>query len=248
LQSQEGDGVLEIVERILAALIILALLTLLIILAFPVPPRQPAGPSNTAQKPADTPVDNKTAPTAPPKTETAKKDPLPPAQTPPADRTQEAQSKDQRPASEPKSDSKGVASGEKAAENKTEDRRRHNDGIDTSQRKAVTPAPVRERAADARACTDAECGRRVRHVDARGCNEGGCRRPSTPPPHPTVTRDCSSRGCDDCGCCREDGRRVAKSDSAPYWARRRYAAREDDPDWYDEREFDPGPPPGVCPD
>jgi hypothetical protein len=56
--------VLGIVERILAALIILALLTLLIILAFPVPPRQPVGapPSNETQR-ADKPPEP--APPAP---------------------------------------------------------------------------------------------------------------------------------------------------------------------------------------
>lgn len=42
---RQGIGMLEIVERILAALMILALLILIIILAFPVPPKPPAGPA-----------------------------------------------------------------------------------------------------------------------------------------------------------------------------------------------------------
>jgi hypothetical protein len=242
VQSQEDDGVLEIVERILAALIILALLTLLIILAFPVPPRQPAGPSNTAQKPADTPTETRPAPAAPPKVEPAKKDPPAPVQTPPADKTQEAQAKDPRPAADPKIDSKGVANSEKAADNSAEDKRRHNDGVDTATRKTVPPAPLREHAADVRPCSDADCRRRARHADSKVCNEEGCRRR---PPPAVVARDCSSRGCGDC----DDRRRGVRSHNAPYWAQpRRYASREDDPDWYDEREFDPGPPPGVCPD
>lgn len=54
---------LGIVERILAALIILALLTLLIILAFPVPPRAPVAPGSGDQQAARQPETVTTPPT-----------------------------------------------------------------------------------------------------------------------------------------------------------------------------------------
>jgi hypothetical protein len=63
--------VLEIVERILAALIILALLTLLIILAFPVPPRPAVAPAPSGDTPQEAqrdetrPVETKTPPPKP---------------------------------------------------------------------------------------------------------------------------------------------------------------------------------------
>jgi hypothetical protein len=84
--------VFEIVERILAALIILALLTLLIILAFPVPPRDtvapaPSGETKQAERTDPAPKSSPPASTPAPKVEpapaTAPKgtDPAPAAKT-----------------------------------------------------------------------------------------------------------------------------------------------------------------------
>ena len=205
---------LEIVERILAALIILALLTLLIILAFPVPPRQTTGPTNAAQKPPSEPVreaDNRTAT----KNERPIKEAAP--EKPPQQPVKEA------PPSQPKSEVKGASSSETEADIRAEEARRRAEIEERNRRKAK---PLHR--AEARDCPDADCSRPVRSAGVSPC-------PDT---------------AGDCGCGDDRRRRTARRNTYPYWAepRRRHAAREDDPDWYDERSFDPGPPPGTCPD
>jgi hypothetical protein len=172
--------VLEIVERILAALIILALLTLLIILAFPVPARQSTGPAPT-----------------PSKNETPRRD-------------GSARGRDTPPAPlQP--DIGGSSSGQTEAELRAEDARR----------RAEDDARARENAYRERR-------RPIRRADSRGCPNDGS----------------------DCGCDHDRRRRVVRRSTLPYWAepRRRYAVRDEDPDWFDERGYDPGPPPGTCPD
>ncbi len=209
---------LEIVERILAALIILALLTLLIILAFPVPPRQTAGPPTAAPKPgevADTP-----APARPAPRQTAEPVP-PPAKAP------------EQPAPAPQPDVAGDSAAQREADRRAEENRRRAEAEALRHKRAVQRAE----------CSGEGCGRGLRTTHIRDCPEGGCpRRPIRRP----VLKDCPD-GARDC-CPEERRHRYVKRNNLPYWKDPRYAVSEDDPDWYDERIAAIGPPPGACPD
>jgi hypothetical protein len=87
--------VLEVVERILAALIILALVVLLIFLAYPVAPRTDTGPVSSGRQqqaqrqepPAQQAPPNNRTPPAPQPNTPAPGTPTPPANTPPAPQT-----------------------------------------------------------------------------------------------------------------------------------------------------------------
>jgi len=231
--------VLEIVERILAALIILALLTLLIILAFPVPARQTPGPAPSTARNEDRPA----AKSEPPKKDVAARD-----------KTPEQPAKDT-----PKTDVGGASNGQTEADARAEDARRRAE--DDAKRRAEDDARRRADRADEDARRRAEedarrrenadhdrrrPGRSIQPAEARDCADPDCRRPI----RRAGTRGCPN-GSDGCGCADERrGRVVTRRSTLPYWAepRRRYAVRDEDPDWFDERADDPGPPPGACPD
>jgi hypothetical protein len=226
--------VLEIVERILAALIILALLTLLIILAFPVPPRQTAGPPAATPRSGDEVARAPVQPEQPGKQKPA--DPVPP---PPV----------QRPA-DPATDVGGDSRAQQEADKRAEENRRRAEeeaarrADADAARRAEEEALRRRRTQPAAGCTDEEC-RRIVRTRVRDCRDGGC--PPRRPVRRPVLRDCHD-GARDC-CPEESRRRIVKRHNLPYWKDpRRYAAVEDDPDWYDERIAVVGPPPGVCPD
>ena len=237
-----GRRVLEIVERILAALIILALLTLLIILAFPVPPRQtPAPTANTPKSGEVKEAENRTPAKTPEKTAEQPKEVPPPAKAP------EQPARETRQKVEVKDDSRA----EREAETRAEERRRA--AADEERRRVAAdeaeharrPDRTAHPAADVRDCADPDCRRLARPSRPRDCIDGDCRRRV----RPARVRDCSEDS-DDCSCDEAWRRRYVKRHNLPYWAQppRRYAARDDDPDWYDERARDPGPPPGTCPD
>jgi hypothetical protein len=228
--------VLEIVERILAALIILALLTLLIILAFPVPPRQTAGP--TPAKPGE-------------EVARAPAQPDQPAKQSPADPVLPPTPEPKTPVSPPATDVGGDSRAQQEADRRAQENRRRAEeeaarrADADSARRAEEEALRRKRTVPAAGCTDEEC-RRILRTRVRDCPEAGCPPPRRPVRRP-VLKDCRD-GARDC-CPEEPRRRIVKRHNLPYWKDpRRYAVVEDDPDWYDERIAALGPPPGVCPD
>jgi hypothetical protein len=206
--------VLEIVERILAALIILALLTLLIFLAYPVPARLTVPPTLSTPREEQ----RTTVRVEPPKRDTV------PQPSPP----------------------RGNVDGAGAGATIEAQRR-----AEEAQRRAEE---AEKRAQEAARRAELEANRRADNSDLAPI------RPSRPAP-PTGRRDCleppcrhplraGGRSCStsDCGC--GDARARGRRNNRPFWASppRRYAVHDDDPDWYDERVGDPGPPPGTCPD
>jgi hypothetical protein len=184
--------VLEIVERILAALIILALLTLLIILAFPVPPRDNvAPPSGTRQAERGDPAP-KSEPAPAPRVEPA---PAPktaePKSTPPAKQADPLPAPVEKKTAERLPESKGpttVSPSEPRKPAITVREKTETERVDVRRDEIV---PHRRRAT--------YVPRREREAARRTWRE------------PLVARECED---DDCGCCGGDCRATGR----PYWA------------------------------
>lgn len=185
----------EIVERILAALIILALLTLLIILAFPVSAPSP-GPARTTTevKPGDNQeterrVTEVKAPPGAPKADPKTTEPKPDA------KSTEAKSTEPKPADPPKS-----------AERLPE------------QRRLLPVAEPKRPTTNLQAKTDSD---RIAEIRADNRHRAATvRRDPLPPKRKRriVERDCADDSCEECEVRHPRRRRYAANPDRPYWA------------------------------
>jgi hypothetical protein len=217
--------VLEIVERILAALIILALLTLLIILAFPVPPRDTVAPTPSANgKQAAERTDPAPTTATPPPTPTKA-----PETTRPAEKAAETKPVE---AAKPKTAPDKVAEATPPPVKKTNERLRE------SKEVVVVPAPpadpnrtITVRAKNPTVVVEETVERvepvRRRHIHAARREPA----PARPRPwrEPVIAGECDDEDCGRATCCGCDPK------SVPFWARPR-------------RERYAQLPPGVCPE